>query len=141
MSNYLVYNKDGKEFGGLNLYTGTSVAYNSADAQLRDKGIDINRPLASNWLQQVIPVNDAILKVPGSNQLEGFSFESITSHDALVAAFNVGDQVTESDKLQVDDILLVQKDDDYFILKVTQVVVTDANNDDYYEFSIKKSEM
>lgn len=136
----LVYNKDGQEFGGLNLYTGASVPFNSPEAQLRDLGIDINLPLADNWLQQIIPVNDAVLKVPGANQPEGFSFENITTRDALVAAFDAGTEIAQSEKVQVGDIFLVRKDDDYFILQVTEVTVTASDNNDYYEFSIKKSE-
>jgi hypothetical protein len=137
----LVYNRDGQQFGGLNLYTGASVRFDSPDAQLRDLGIDLGQPTANNWIQKIIPVNNAVLKTPGMNQPEGFSFESITSREALVAAFDAGVQVAESEKVMVDDIFLVRKDDDYFILKVTKVVVTPADNNDYYEFSIKKSEM
>ena len=137
----LVYNRDGQQFGGLNLYTGESVAFNSPDAQIRDLGIDLNQPVASNWIQKIIPVNNAVLKVPGANQPEGFSFANVTSRDILIAAFDAGDAINQSEKVQIGDIFLVQKDDDYFILEVTNVVVTDNDNNDYYEFSIKKSEI
>ena len=70
--------KDGQQFGGLNLYTGASVRFDSPDAQVRDLGIDLGQSAANNWIQKIIPVNNAVLKVPGMNQPEGFSFESIT---------------------------------------------------------------
>lgn len=136
----LVYNKDGEQFGGLNLYTGESVAFNSSLAQIRDLGIDLNLPLANNWIQKIRPVNGAVLKVPGDNQAEGFSFENTNSRIALIAAYDNGIEVSQSEKVIVGDVFLVKKDDDYFILQVTEVTVTDNNNNDYYIFSIKKSE-
>ncbi len=137
----LVYNRDGQQFGGLNLYTGEAVAFNSADAQIRDLGIDLNLPNATNWLRQIRAVNGAMLRAPGNSQPEGFSFENIRSRDALVAAFDAGTDIGDSEAVQVGDIFLVQNTDDYFILLVTDVVVTENDNNDYYEFEIKKSEM
>jgi len=136
----LVYNKDGNQLGGLNLYDGSAVAFNSSNAQIRDLGIDLNLPLASNWLQKIRAVNSAQLRIPGNNQVENFSFENTNSRDALIAAYNNGVDIGDSDKVQVDDIFLVKNNDDYFILKVTQVMVTPSDNNDFYEFSIKKSE-
>lgn len=136
----LVYNKDGQQPGGLNLYTGNSVAFNSPDAQIRDLGIDLDRPVDDNWLQKIRAVNGATLKVPGNNQPEGFSFENTNTRSTLIAAFDNGLQIGDSDEVMVDDIFLVQNDNDYFILKVTQIVVTATDNNDYYEFIIKKSE-
>jgi hypothetical protein len=136
----LVYNKDGQQFGGLNLYTGTSVAFNSPDAQLRDLGIDLDLPAANNWIQKIRPTKGAILKIPGDNQPEGFSFENTNARSTLIAAFDNGVEITESEVVVVGDIFLVQNGDDYFILEVTNVVVTTTDNNDYYEFIIKKSE-
>lgn len=135
----LVYNKDGQRLGGLNLYTGEAVAFNSSNAQIRDVGIDINLSAPNNWIQKIRAVNSAVLRVPGALQVEGFSFANINTRDALVVAFNTGVTITDSDKVAVGDIFLVQNNDDYFILEVTNIVVTPADNNDYYEFSIKKS--
>ena len=136
----LVYNRDGQEFGGLNLYNGEAVAFNSMDAQIRDLGIDLNLPSADNWLQQITAVNDAELKAPGDSQPEGFSFETTNTREALIATFDNGVAITNSEKVAVGDIFLVKNNDDYFILQVTEVTVTAGDNNDYYEFSIKKSE-
>ncbi|MEO0341777.1 MAG: hypothetical protein AAF242_21560, partial [Bacteroidota bacterium] len=73
----LVYNRDGQQLGGLNLYTGEAVAFNSPNAQIRDLGIDLDLPVATNWLRQIRAVNGANLRTPGDNQPEGFSFENI----------------------------------------------------------------
>lgn len=136
----LVYNKDGQELGGLNLYTGNSVAFNSPDAQIRDLGIDIDKVAAENWIQKIRAVNGAVLKVPGDNQPEGFSFENTNSRSTLIAAYDNGVEIGDSDEVMIDDVFLVQNGNDYFIMKVTDVVVTTSDNNDYYEFIIKKSE-
>ncbi|MEM6377786.1 MAG: hypothetical protein AAF705_06220 [Bacteroidota bacterium] len=136
----LVYNRDGQQFGGLNLYTGQAVAFNSADAQIRDLGIDINLSAANNWIQRIRAVNAAELRVPGANQVEGFSFTNTNTRDALITAFNNGETVSgNSDVVAVGDVFLVKNNEDYFILEVTEIVVTATDNNDYYEFSIKKS--
>ena len=137
----LVYNRDGQQFGGLNLYTGQAVAFNSPDAQIRDLGIDLNRPNATNWLRQIRAINGASLRIPGDNQPEGFSFENIRSRDALIAAYDAGTNIGDSDPVEIGDIFLVQNGNDYFILNVTDVVVTATDNNDFYEFEIKKSEL
>lgn len=135
----LVYNRSGQRLGGLNLYTGEAIAFNSADAQIRDVGIDINLPADRNWIQKIRAVNAAVLKVPGANQVENFSFANTNTRDAIIAAFDNGDTIGDSDKVAIGDVFLVKNNDDYFILEVTNVVVTAADNNDYYEFSIKKS--
>ena len=86
----LVYNRDGEQLGGLNLYTGQAVRFNSADAQIRDLGIDLNLPIANNWLQRIRAVNGAVLRVPGLSQVEGFSFANTNTRDALITAFDNG---------------------------------------------------
>jgi hypothetical protein len=135
----LVYNKDGQRLGGLNLYTGEAVVFNSSNAQIRDVGIDINVPMATNWIQKIRAVNNAVLRVPGANQVEGFSFANTNTRASLIVAFDNGTTIGDSDKVAIGDIFLLQKNDDYFILEVTNIVVTVADNNDYYEFSIKKS--
>ncbi|HKK75550.1 MAG TPA: hypothetical protein VJ953_10800 [Saprospiraceae bacterium] len=136
----LVYNKDGQELGGLNLYTGNSVAFNSPDAQIRDLGIDTDKVAAENWIQKIRAVNGAVLKVPGDNQPEGFSFENTNSRSTLIAAYDNGVEIGDSDEVMIDDVFMVQNGNDYFIMRVTDVVVTTSDNNDYYEFIIKKSE-
>lgn len=135
----LVYNRDGQRLGGLNLYTGEAIAFNSANAQIRDVGIDINLPADRNWIQKIRAVNAAVLKVPGANQVEGFSFANTNTRDVLIAAYDNGDTIGDSDKVAIGDVFLVKNNDDYFILEVTNIVVTATDNNDYYEFSIKKS--
>lgn len=136
----LVYNRDGQQFGGLNLYTGEAVVFNSPDAQIRDMGIDLNLVAALNWIQQIRAVNNAELRAAGLNQVEGFSFANINSRANLIAAFENGSTIAgNSEVVTIGDIFLVKNNDDYFILEVTNVVVTPTDNNDYYEFSIKKS--
>lgn len=138
----MVNNADGPSdsFGGLDLDdTPEAVAFNSADAELRDLGIDTDIAVPENWLQQVEPVNGATLRVPDFTQSENFSFDNANSREAIVAAYDSGIEQTQSEALSVGDLLIVKRNEDYFLLEVTRVEVTTDNNLDFYEFDIKQS--
>ncbi len=135
----LVSNASGQNEGGLDCHTGSSVAFNSALAELKDQGIDLNLQTDKNWIQKIEPVNSAILRTLDPTQIDNFDFAAIDSKEAIIAAFSTGIDATESEVVNVDDIFIVRKDDDYFLLKVTKVEVTAADNDDFYEFSIKQA--
>ena len=134
----LVSNADGPNQGGLDLDGGTSVAFNSSDAEIRDLGIDLAQPLESNWKQQIEGVNGASIRTPDSSQPEAFDYDAVTTKDAIIAAYDAGDDVSQP-SVAVDDIFLVQRGEDYFILRVANIVVTTADNTDYYEFDVKQA--
>ena len=137
--------------GALNLNDGSSTGTSSSDptsatAHIKDEGINTDLALADNWRQQISAINGSVIRTPGATMPEGFSYENITTREALVAAFDVADDLTQknandelvSEVVQVGDIFLVQNGDDYWILETTAVNITDADNSDNYEFSIKK---
>ena len=125
--------------GGLDLYNGIAVSVNSDQAQIVDQGIDISLPNASNWLQQVAPSNGAQLALPDPNAPETFSYENVNSREGIVAAFESGTIVSESNELAEGDLLIVKNDNDYFLLEVTEITVTTNNNLDSYTFNVKQS--
>ncbi len=134
----LFSNASGPNVGGLDLDNGTAVSSASADAEIRDLGIDINLPNSSNWLQQVEPVNGSELRIVNLSGLpDGFTFEGVTSKEQVADAFNSGAVTNPSPALQVGDLLAVSSPTNLYILKVEEIVVTDNNNEDYYSFSIK----
>ncbi|MFK7932607.1 MAG: hypothetical protein AB8G22_03800 [Saprospiraceae bacterium] len=135
-------NNSGPEKGGLDLYNGIAVSTASEfdQAQVVDQGINNDLPFADNWLQEVAPVNGARLRLAAGTQPEGFSFDSVDSQEAIVAAFDSsGEDVSNSGKLSEGDILLVNSGDDYFILQVATISVTTDNNLDFYEINIKQA--
>ena len=134
----LFSNASGPSLGGLDLDNGVAVPSASADAELRDLGIDINQPAATNWLQQVEGVNGSDLRVVNlANLPDGFTFGGVTSKEEVADAFNSGSASNPSPALQVGDLLAVSSLTNIYIIQVDEVNVTDNNNDDFYRFSIK----
>lgn len=125
--------------GGLDLHTGTSTGSKDSTADIRDNGIDLAKPLAENWIQKISPVDTAInntvvLAVPDAS----FDYNSITTKEEIMEAFNVATPITVSDVVQNGDQFLVFSDGTYFAIIVTDVIITEMNNADYYEFSVKQ---
>lgn len=134
----IVNNRDGQNLGGLDMDTGQTVAFNSPEAEIRDKGIDLNKPVAQNWYQQILPTNGAELRTPDLTASENFSYDNANSRAAIVAAFDSGMAITESDPVQVGDLFLVKRDDNYYLMECTVVTITNADNNDFYEFKVKQ---
>ena len=120
--------------GGLDLHTGTGTGSMDASADIVDKGIDINKPLATNWIQKIGVVNSSDLRIPDA----AFSYDEIATVGQIEAAFEQGTTITESDVVQEGDMFLVLSDGTYFALIVTDINLTAADNKDYYEFSVKQ---
>jgi len=137
--NFVLFsNASGPSLGGLDLDNGVAVSSSSDMAEIRDRGIDLGLPDASNWLQQVEPVNGSELRIVDLAQLpEGFGFAAVTSKEQVAVAFNTGASVASSPALQVGDLLAVSSPTNIYIMQVETVNATTTNNDDYYEFSIK----
>lgn len=135
----LVSNADGPNQGGLDLDAGTSVPSASADAELRDLGIDINQGAATNWIQQIESVNGAQLRLPDASQPETFKYENITSVEAIQAAFDAGTTVATSPTVAVGDVFLVSSASGgkVWILEVAEVNIKVDDNTDNYVFNIK----
>ena len=135
----VVNNADGPNLGGLDLDTGLAVPYNSANAEIRDKGIDLAKPIATNWLQKIEPRNGAVLRIPDSGQSENFTYANAKTRAAIIAAFDSGISKTESDVVKVGDLFIIQRGDDYFLLECADISVTSGDNLDYYKFNVKQA--
>jgi hypothetical protein len=120
--------------GGLDLHTGTSTGSGSTEADIIDRGIDLNKPLATNWIQKIAPVNSSDLRLPDA----AFSYDEIATVAQIEAAFEQGTTISESDVVQVGDMFLVLSDGTYFALMVTNIDLTAGDNKDFYEFSVKQ---
>ncbi|MEM9935180.1 MAG: hypothetical protein AAF824_16255 [Bacteroidota bacterium] len=137
----LLLNSDGPAGqGGLNLLTGEGTGTVSSDptsstAHIKDEGIDLNRPNATNWLRQISGINGSELKTPAA----GVVFNDVQTKNQIVEAWNDADAtaITVSDPVEVDDIFLVNQNDLYFLIIVTAVNNTETDNADSIEFRIK----
>lgn len=143
--------------GGLDLDTGESVGSVMSNtgnpaidtsykrAEINDEGIN-NGPLETNWLQQISGTNGAEVRYIGGAMPENFNFDNVKFVEEIVAAFDTGRNFTAkdstgeliSDPLKVGDVLTVKRGTKYYMIKVTKINVTTNNNNDSYEFSIKK---
>ena len=124
--------------GGIDLMTGDDLGSSDPLSDLRDQGIDITQPTASNWIRKVAPVNGSILKTPGAD----FPFTGISAiqyTEEISDAFDGGTVITESSLVLIGDVFLIQDaDGNIYAVEVTDVVETSGDNDDYYQLAIKR---
>lgn len=134
----LFSNASGPDNGGLDLDNGVAVPSASADAEIRDLGIDTNMPAATNWIQRIEGVNGSDLRIVDLFELpDGFSFDGVDTKEAIQLAFDTGSPANPSPVLQVGDLFTVSNFSNTYILRVDEVNVTDGDNNDFYRFSIK----
>lgn len=122
--------------GALDLETGNQSGTQSSDteADIRDMGIDTNLALDQNWLQKITTFNGSELRVPAA----GLVYDEVLTSEAVVAAFDAGQDITETDMVAVGDLFLVKTaDGNYFLLNTANITVTASDNTDSYEFSVK----
>ncbi|WP_235298684.1 hypothetical protein [Portibacter marinus] len=130
--------------GGLDLDTGESTNSDDAAAEIRDLGIDLDEPAASNWIQRITGANNATLKaiVPGENGLlESFEFESVGTKEDIVSLYENNSEDLDdntSGTVEAGDIYVVKRDDDYYIFIVREVNVVTTDNSDNYVLDIRK---
>jgi hypothetical protein len=93
--------------------------------------------MATNWIKKIGPGPNAELRLAGASAPEGFSYETTTTKEVIQAAYDTGDTITETEVVGVGDLLLVQKDGIYFLVKVTSINETMDDNADYYELEVK----
>ena len=128
----------GQQTGGMNLFTGESINSTDVAAHIKDQGIDINLPVASNWRKKIAPANGSILRTPSAD-FPASGFEDITISEEVTAAFGEGTEITETEVVNVGDVFLVQAaTGEFYIIKVTNIDETTMNNEDFYELTIKQ---
>lgn len=136
----VVFNMSGQQNGAMDLDTGDNVPSNSANSEIQDLGIDINLPVATNWLQKIKAENGATMRLVEKTLLpENFTFASITYNEEILNKLwpNAGEIVAESPKVVVGNIFVVKKGTKYYAFEVADVIVTTNDNNDYYKLNIK----
>ena len=125
--------------GGLDLDTGNGTGSMDAAAEIRDSGID-GGPVATNWLQTISAVNGSTLRTVDTNGLpESFSFAGIETVEQINDIFNFNSVAYSGSVVLVGDLFTVQRaDGKAYLLEVTNINNTVADNLDSYTFSIKQ---
>jgi hypothetical protein len=149
--------------GGLDLDTGEGTGSSDSDAEIQDEGIneDFPQSTSANWRRQISSANNAQIRQADLNALpENFSFDNVTSKEAIEEVFNTGtaldgddsacnctDSTTGeavSEQLNGGEVFAVLRDGRYYLIRIDDVVLVytgqdnqPGNNDDYYEISVK----
>lgn len=120
--------------GGLDLDMGIGTGSTDATAEIRDQGIDIGQPVATNWIRKISGVNGSTLRKAAA----GTNFNTTTNKEAVLAAYTAGTDKTVSDLIVAGDIYLVKNGTKYYMIRIAQVNMTSADNADNYVIDIKK---
>jgi hypothetical protein len=123
--------------GGLDLDTGTGTGSNDPLAEIKDNGIDLALPNATNWKQTISPTNNATLRVQSASPELQLDFDNALYKEEIQDAYNNGSDISTSNVVNIGDVFLVQRDGVYYAIKCTNVNITAADNADSYTFSIK----
>lgn len=126
--------------GGLDLDTGASTGSTDVNAEIRDNGIDQSQPDASNWIQSINSVNGSTIRVltPGQNGLaETFSFADVLFKEELAGLHSNNASDYTGQTVITGDLFTVERGGVYYVLEVTNVNVTSADNNDSYTFNVK----
>ncbi len=135
--------------GGLDLDEGVGTGSSSALAEIKDEGIDLDMPAATNWKKSISGVNGSVIKqlVPGQNGLsETFSYEGVDAKETIAVLFDAGQEftVTNDDgdlisaSINEGDTFIIQNGDNNYLIIVRQVNEVDTDNSDNYVIDIKQ---
>lgn len=124
--------------GGLDLDEGIGTGSQDATAEIKDEGIDLGAPSnAENWIQRISAVNNAELRsLNDGNAPDNFDFDLVTDYSQVTAAYSVGAPVTISDVVETGDIYAVERDGNFYLIRVDNITVTEDDNGDNYELTI-----
>lgn len=150
----LLFNQSGPSGrGGVDLRTGASTGTlpsdpTSKNATIRDEGNVSSTN--QDWRQQISGMNEAIVKylIKGKNGIsENFKLSDIKFKEQLVGLYDSGEVFTQksadnmrdvSNKLAVGDIFAVKQGNEYFVIEVKEITITNNNNNDSYTFEVKR---
>lgn len=141
--------------GGLDLDNGTGTGSNNAAAEIQDEGLNTNLTIPNNWRRQISGANNAVLRKVSAASLPEGNFGGVTTLAQVRTAFEMGsvpagadapcachtDSVSGeevSEPVVVGDLFAVERDGNYYLIRVDAVNVTTNNNMDNYVLSIKK---
>ncbi len=120
--------------GGLDLDLGIGTGSADPTAEIKDQGIDLGLPVATNWIRKIAGVNGSSLRKAAA----GTNFNTTSNKEAVLAAWNAGSDKTVSDMIVAGDIYLVKNGTKYYMIRMAQVNMTSADNADNYVIDIKK---
>lgn len=143
--------------GAIDLDNGNSTGTSDLTAELRDMGIDSLAGSGDNWRRRIGGINGTEVRYVG-NTSSSAEFASVASKEAIVAAFDGGDDLITASTIATDhldvwgnfkvsevvsqgDVFAIYKSSSntYYLVVVNNVVETTnlGDNTDHYNVSIK----
>jgi hypothetical protein len=134
--------------GGLDLDDGMSVGSDDMRADLKDEGIDLNQPAASNWIRRISGANGAVVRhiFPGQNGLpDDFNFDNVSTSQQVASLFENGVSFVDTNidgdpislRVQTNDIFTVSANNTFYLIRVSGISETIDNNQDSYMMDIR----
>lgn len=122
--------------GGIDLATGDEIGSGDPLADIKDLG-NVSTT-SQTWIKKIAPTNGSIFKTPAAD-FPADGFDMIAFPSEVQAAFDAGDQITESEVVMIGDRFLVQSinDGNIYLIEVTNIDETTTDNEDSYTLSIK----
>lgn len=131
------FNSSGVNLGGLDLDNGMAVAFNSAEAEIRDNGINLDLPVDRNWLATIRAINGAVLVAVDLSTIgDGTTFADVLTTATISTAFENG-VMPPAGAVQVGDVFAVRRNDRTYLVRIDEVNFTTNDNNDNYKVSIK----
>lgn len=125
-------NFSGPNQGGIDPINFLTVASANPAALFRDYGNNTQ----GDWAQLVSAINGSELKIPAA----GFDYSKVKYQKEIEVAFKAGSDSPFGKDLDFKKygVFLVNNGSNYFVVKITNIVVTPSDNFDYSELTIKK---
>jgi hypothetical protein len=141
--------------GGLSLNDGVGTGSASADAEIRDLGIDCAEPNNANWLAQFGTVNGADMRQVDPTTIENFAFADVDNKEIILDAYTKGIVLNDGSTVNTvgcdavplsvtdvaapvaGDVYVVEAGGVYYMFEVAEVNITNDDNDDNYVLNIK----
>ena len=111
--------------GGLDLDLGEGTGSANTAAEIRDEGINLDLPAATNWRRSISGVNGSVIKQlkPGENGLsETFGYEGVIASETIATVFDSGEAFTATNTggdlisavVNEGDMFVVQNGENYY---------------------------
>ncbi len=152
----IFFNSSGSMLGGLDLDNGTTVGFNSIDAEIEDEGVNERIANGEKWRAQISATNDAELRIANLSILgDGITFDDVVFTEDIALAFDEGNATlggsddfpnTDGDLSQTEivtpellggEVFAVRRGSRTYLVKIDAVNYVANSNNDNYAVSIK----
>ncbi len=123
------WNNAGPMKGGVDLLDGSAQSTVSGSPHIKDNGLDSN----ANWKKTLSPVGSVDLRsLPAGSDFDGVQYK-----EEIADMYDGGTSVSETAPVSIGDVFAADVNGTKVLFKITDIVETSSDNNDYYIISIK----